>query len=522
METAYYGGFGHCHTLNIDPVSHMLVAMGTDTFNGGLHLVDIANPLQPVLAGGYSDAGYTHDGYIETYSGPDPNHQGDVIVVACNGNSGWGLVTVNVTDPTDCMLLDNLGYNQLGYTHQGWFTKDKRYFLVDDELDEQNAGVPTRTHLFDLNDLDNLVYMGFYQSSNASIDHNLYTKDQFVYESNYRSGVRILDAIQVADGILNPVAFFDLFPLNDLPQFSGTWSNYPYLPSGVNIATSMYDGFFILRPHLIDLPTNTYSYCNVNTDTLNLKISVELNFPLTASLTGLPSGYTFTAPTISSTGNYELILDNLMSLSGGTYSCVLHLTNTAGNSYDQPITITLAQPLNSAPVLTPVPSVIIPNGLDYTFYWNMAPGATYFVFELSDDANFNNIIFSTNTTNDWATVPSNYPFQESGLYYWRVTAYNDCYTSPTSDSSTFAWNSVGVTEWNIPTFKLFPNPTSDEVYIQNFQSNVSHIFVYNMNGQLVKQERLNASGNARLETSDLAAGIYEIKIGAQHQKLVVN
>lgn len=522
VETAYYGGFGHCHTLNIDPVSHMLVAMGTDTFNGGLHLVNIANPLQPVLAGGYADAGYTHDGYIETYSGPDPNHQGDVIVVACNGNSGWGLVTIDVTDPTDCILLDNLGYNQLGYTHQGWFTKDKRYFLVDDELDEQNAGVGTRTHMFDLNDLDNLVYMGFYQSSNASIDHNLYTKDQFVYESNYRSGVRILDAIRVNEGILNPVAFFDLFPLNDLPQFSGTWSNYPYLPSGVNIATSMYDGFFILRPHLIELSQYNLDYCNVNTDTLQMKVSVDLDFPLEVSISGLPAGYVLNAPTINATGNYNLIFDNLFNVAGGSYACTLHLTNAAGNSYDQALSITLAQPLTTAPVLTAVPSVIVANGMDYSFYWNMAPGATYFVFELSDDANFNNVIFSTNTTNDWATLPSNFPFVESGTYYWRVTAYNACYTSPTSEVNSFSWNSVNVVEWNAPSFKVYPNPASNEVYIQDFQDNGGILTVFDVNGRVVLVERLSNSGNARIDVSSLAKGIYEIKIGAQHQKLMVN
>jgi len=521
-ETAYYGGFGHCHTLNIDPVSHLLVAMGTDTFNGGLHLVDITNPLQPVLAGGYADAGYTHDGYIVTYSGPDPTHQGDVIVVACNGNSGWGLVTVNVTDPTDCILLDNLGYAQLGYTHQGWFTKDNRYFLVDDELDEQNAGVPTRTHMFDLNDLDNLVYMGFYQSTNSSIDHNLYTKDHFVYESNYRSGVRILDAIRVNEGILNPVAFFDLLPLNDLPQFSGTWSNYPYLPSGVNIATSMYDGFFILRPHLIELSQYNLDYCNVNTDTLQMKVSVELDFPLEVSISGLPAGYVLNAPTISSTGNYNIILDNLMNVSGGSYACTLHLTNAAGNSYDQALSITLAQPLTVAPSLVPVPNVILGNGADYLFNWNMSPGATYFVFELSTDANFGSIIYSSTIPTNWISLPSDFNFQEGVTYYWHVTAFNDCYTSPTSSAGSFSWQIVGLEEQVKPSFKLYPNPANHEVYIQNFQDNDGRITVFDLHGRVVLVERLTASGNARLDVSQLANGLYEIRIGTQHQKLMVN
>jgi choice-of-anchor B domain-containing protein len=132
-EDAHYSGFGHCHTLNIDPTSQLLCAMGTNTFNGGPHILDISNPLNPVFVGGYGEAGYTHDGFITTYSGPDQNHQGEVIIALCNGYNGF--YVVNATDPNDVILLDNYLYPETGYTHQGWFTKDKRYFLINDELE---------------------------------------------------------------------------------------------------------------------------------------------------------------------------------------------------------------------------------------------------------------------------------------------------------------------------------------------------------------------------------------------------
>ena len=29
--------------------------------------------------------------------------------------------------------ISSINYTQLGYTHQGWFTEDQRYFILGDE-----------------------------------------------------------------------------------------------------------------------------------------------------------------------------------------------------------------------------------------------------------------------------------------------------------------------------------------------------------------------------------------------------
>ncbi|MBL7941466.1 MAG: choice-of-anchor B family protein, partial [Flavobacteriales bacterium] len=248
-ETEHYGGFGHCHTIDICQETGYAYCNGTSTYNGGLHIVNINDPLSPELAGSYDDDGYTHDCHAVLYDGPDADYVGSEIVMACNEDA---LTIVNCTDKTDCYDISINEYPETGYTHQGWFSKDKRYFMVDDELDEMDFDNNTRTHIFDVQDLDNVQYVGHYQASIPSIDHNLYVKDQFVFESNYTSGVRILDAIKVENGVLGEIAFFDLFPGNNNANFQGTWSNYPFLPSGVVLATSMYEGFFILKPRILE------------------------------------------------------------------------------------------------------------------------------------------------------------------------------------------------------------------------------------------------------------------------------
>ena len=521
VESAYYGGFGHSHTIAIDPVSKMLMAMGSNTFNGGPHLVDISNPLQPILVGGYQDAGYTHDGNILTYNGPDLNHQGDVIVVACNGNSGWGVVTLNVTDPTDIIFLDNYNYPETGYTHQGWFTKDMAHYLIDDELDEQNLGTTTRTHIFDFSDLDNLVYMNYYLSNNTSIDHNLYTKDQFVYESNYRSGVRILDASRVGTGILNEVGYFDLFPANDLPQYSGTWSNYPYLPSGVNLATSMYDGFFVLRPTLLYLQNNNLNSCGQSADTLQLKINADLQFPLTANITGIPGFPVFSGVNITGTGSYNIVISDLGTVPTGTFNCTLQLITTFGESYDLFFTITTGTPPPS-PTLLSVPPTIQYNALDYQFNWTAMPGATSYLFEISEnDALFGNIVYSSTELGNFAILPFDFAFGEGKTYSWRVTAINLCGSSVPSASEDFQWLAAGVNEIVEREFIVYPNPAENAVFIQNFQSGKSNVTIYNSTGQVVYATSFNQPGFHTIEVETLSTGIYTIQVGRLTKRLLI-
>lgn len=521
VETAYYGGFGHSHTIAIDPVSKTLMAMGSDTFNGGPHLVDISNPLEPILVGGYQDLGYTHDGTILTYNGPDQNHQGEVIVVACNGNSGWGVVTLNVTDPTDILFLDSDEYPQRGYTHQGWFTKDMTHYLINDELDEQNFGTTTRTHIYDFSDLDNIVYMNYYLSNNTSIDHNLYTKDQFVYESNYRSGVRILDAARVSSGILNEVGYFDLFPANDMMLYSGTWSNYPYLPSGVNLATSMYDGFFVLRPTLLYLQNQNINACGKSSDTLQLKINADLQFPLTANITGIPGFPVFSGVNITGTGSYNIVISDLGTVPTGTFNCTLQLLTTFGESYDIFFKITTGSP-TASPTLLTVPSTIQYNGIDYGFSWSAVPGATTYLFELSEnDINFGNVVYNATTSSNFVNLPFDFSFVEGNIYSWRVTALNACGESAPSSSENFQWIPASVNEIADREFVVYPNPAENEVFIQNFQSGLSNVSIYNSTGQVIYRTSFNQPGVHKIEVSNLSTGIYTIQVGRLTKRLII-
>jgi choice-of-anchor B domain-containing protein len=514
-EDAWYGGFGNSHTINIDPASGILMALGSGTFNGGPHIVDVQDPLNPALLGGFDADGYTHDGFLLTYNGPDADKQGKLIAVLCNEDA---LTVADCTDPQDCILIDTYTYPQTGYVHQGWFTKDLRYFLVNDELDEMNFGNGTRTHMFDLQDLDNLEYLGFHESENPSIDHNLYIQDQFVYESNYRSGVRIFDASRVADSELHPVGYFDLFPANDDQLFSGTWSNYPFLPSGVNIATSMYTGFFILDPNILELTDNRFSLCGVNEIGLEINALANLQYPLTVNFTGLPDGAQPGALVINEPGTYPLMIGNLNAADPGLYECIMQLETTFGEAYELPFDIVLSSGVALSPVLAqPVDGAQLGSNLtSYLFTWDSQLDAVTYQFQLAADASFSSIIEQQNTTASSFQYPTMLP---EGVYYWRVAAVNSCGSGPWSAVNDFSVIPVGVGELTFNAPSISPNPATELVMIKGL-THGERYDVVDMTGRTCATGSAPHGNSLILDIRALSPGIYFLRTDATSTKLV--
>lgn len=246
---AWYGGINSSHNvaINEDTGYAYLVggSAGGNTCSGGLHIVNIQEPQSPVFEACRSQEGYTHDTQCVIYHGPDEEYQGREICFNSNGGSG-ALAIVDVTEKNALTLLSNTPYAGAVYAHQGWLTEDQRYFLLNDELDELNFDHNTRTYIWDVGDLESPIFMGFHESTEPAVDHNLYVKGNYTYQSNYTAGLRILDLEDIANGNLSETAYFNFMPHDqdlgpehdkDGPGFNGTWSNYPFFDSGIVIVS---------------------------------------------------------------------------------------------------------------------------------------------------------------------------------------------------------------------------------------------------------------------------------------------
>ena len=247
-----YTGVSNTHTLVINEQTGYLYAVGTNTCGGGPHMVDIRTPLAPVAAGCIATDGYTHEAQALVYDGPDAAYVGRELLVMYQGQgsaqTGGQVSFFDVTNKAAPRRISTVAYPNAGYSHQGWFTSDRRHVLVNDEFDQSTG---TRTVVLDVADLDNPGFAFNYTATRPTYAHNLYVIGRYAYMSNYTSGLHIVDVQNVAAGGFREVAFFDTYQQNDNFSYSGQWMNYPYFASGIVVATDINNGFFVLRPTVL-------------------------------------------------------------------------------------------------------------------------------------------------------------------------------------------------------------------------------------------------------------------------------
>jgi len=245
--TTNYTQFGEAHNIVINEESGFAYAVGTNTCNGGLHMINIQNPASPTNAGCFASDGTTHDAQCVNYLGADVEYSGKEICFNANGDT---LTIVNVSDKNNPQQLSRTGYANSRYAHQGWLSEDQNFYLMGDELDEDAYGHNTKTYIWNVKNLDSPQLLGEYIGSKASIDHNIYIKANLAYLTNYTSGLSIVDISDIANGNLYDKANFDSYPSNDGATFDGAWSNYPFFQSGTVILSDYDSGLFVLKPNL--------------------------------------------------------------------------------------------------------------------------------------------------------------------------------------------------------------------------------------------------------------------------------
>jgi len=219
---------------------------GGETCGGGLHMIDLNDPKNPTFAGCFADpstgrsgTGYSHDAQCVVYAGPDSEHAGKEI---CMGSNETALSISDVTDKENPSAISMVVYPNVAYAHQGWLSEDHEYFYMNDEGDEPQGLVEgTRTLVWDVRDLDEPVLVTEYIATTTTTDHNLYIKDNLMYQSNYGSGLRIIDISDRANPV--EVGYLDTTPNGGM----GSWSNFPYFKSGAVGVTSGGEGLFMVR-----------------------------------------------------------------------------------------------------------------------------------------------------------------------------------------------------------------------------------------------------------------------------------
>ena len=263
-HAATFRGFDTAHTIflaNVDPrsgvpdvddVPPVLYIEGSDQ---GFLALDISNPVAPTIAGRLVSS-YVHDVWAGVFRGSRasrcaPGHDPCEIVVDWGGDA---VRLIDFTNKSNPVVIGGLRYDELGYAHSGWISRDGNFLFSFDEGDELVRGGNSRIRVLDISDLAFPSVAAVWTSSTLAIEHNGYTVGDRLYVSYYERGVTVLDV--TVPTAPRETAFFDTYPASDEARFHGAWGVYPFLPSGTILVSNIdgAGGLFLLREQ-VDLAT---------------------------------------------------------------------------------------------------------------------------------------------------------------------------------------------------------------------------------------------------------------------------
>ncbi len=225
--TRYSNGWKSAHNIYIDENGFAYI-FGPNRGNQGVIILDVASsPMNPVEVGTF-DNWYVHDGYVRN----------DTLYLA-HILDGF-LSIVDVSNKNNPILLGTKT-TPSNFTHNIWPSDNGQYVFTTDEVVGGYIGA------YDITDVNNIIEVDRIQSSpdvGYVIPHNVHVKNDFLITSYYSDGVVIHDASRPYN--LIEVGYFDTYPQGQTSNYNGCWGTYPFLPSGIILATDRDNGLFIL------------------------------------------------------------------------------------------------------------------------------------------------------------------------------------------------------------------------------------------------------------------------------------
>ena len=251
-HNVYISNIDYTTNTALPGASALLHITGSENYGGSWRTYNLKNAELP-LASYQLDSGtrsdYTHD--ASSVSIDDERAQRDCVNAgngACNVLIDFNENELRLWDHSSATAATELGsesYPNAEYVHSGWWSEDKQYVILHDELDEQRRGLNTTVHFFDISDLNSPTLVASWTGPTRAIDHNGFVRGNRYYMSNYERGVTILD---ISDPTApTEIGNFDTFGPSDNASFNGTWGVYPYLPSGIILASDIQGGLYILK-----------------------------------------------------------------------------------------------------------------------------------------------------------------------------------------------------------------------------------------------------------------------------------
>lgn len=217
------------HNLYVDDRGYAYLS-GGNVNNGGVVVYDVlSNPDTPR----YVSAGpprYSHDNYVQ-----------DNIIYSSDIGSGF----FSILDANDIDDIQQLATNSTSFTftHNAWASHDANYLFTTDE--RANANVDA----YDISDVNDIKRIDTWKPpatvGEGVIPHNTHYQDGYIITSYYTDGIVITDVHRPDNMILT--GSYDTW-LGNNGGFNGCWGAYPFLPSGLLLASDIQTGLYVFQP----------------------------------------------------------------------------------------------------------------------------------------------------------------------------------------------------------------------------------------------------------------------------------
>ena len=216
-----------CHNLYIDAEEGWCYLAGCNIGERGVLILDIhTDPLNPIHVGSTNEF-YSHD----VVQLGDRLYSSEIL------DGHFSVYDISDKTNPQRIILQNTTSN---FTHNAWPSDDGQFLFTTDEM--PNSFVDA----YDISDPNDVKLVDSFQpletAGNGVIPHNTHYDDGYLVTSWYTDGLVIVDANK-PDNLVK-VGAYDTWLGND-GGFRGCWGAYPYLPSGLILASDINSGLYI-------------------------------------------------------------------------------------------------------------------------------------------------------------------------------------------------------------------------------------------------------------------------------------
>lgn len=220
---------GSVHNLYIDEQGYCYLS-GATLNSGGFLIVDVfSDPNQPKLVG-KGPAVYSHDIYVRDN-------------IAYSSDIEAGNLTIHDVSNKDSVRLLGMQQTPVAFCHNAWLSDDSKTIFTTEERENAPTTAYDISDFSDIKELDRFVPLA--TKGKGVIPHNTHVLNDFLITSHYGDGCVVVDAAR-PDNLIE-VGNYDTDP-EGVGGLVGSWGAYPYLPSGLILATDTKYGLFVLEP----------------------------------------------------------------------------------------------------------------------------------------------------------------------------------------------------------------------------------------------------------------------------------